>query len=451
MINPLLTTHAWAMHEPALKALVDRAEQAEAFDDDSATDASDEYQIVNGVAVMSLCGPMVKYNDIWTTMFGGSSTLDAKQNLQDALDNPNVTATLLIVDSPGGMVAGTGDLADTIANADKPVWVYISDQCASAAYWVASQADKVFCNATASVGSIGVYCVIEDTSQLYEDAGVKVHLIKAGAFKGTGVDGVPVTDDQIAEEQREVDEIYSLFVNAVASGRKMTNSQAAQLATGQMWIASKAKDLGLVDGIASLDDCFAQLSGEMMAKRNSAFSVSRAAGKADKVSQVAEEVVEDKTVEQTVETPANETTDKAEDQKVEAEKPQAESDKPEMIEVEKSKFEAVVADSVAVDEQIKKAHDQGFDEGVKDERARLASLREIAPEHPQFVLEQFAAGAERGSAAVAFAQLLQKELKEARAKISLASTEGAKAVAIGSVEGRAEKDKPRMSLIKFKK
>jgi signal peptide peptidase SppA len=450
MTNPFLTNRAWAMHAQSLKAM---AAQASAFDFDDLDQSQAEpapYEVVNGVAIMQLCGPLMKYDDIFTQMFGGSSTLSAQQNIQAALLDSKVTATLLIIDSPGGEVSGTGDLAETIANSTKPVIAYISDKCASGAYWAASQADYVFCNSTASVGSIGVYCVWEDTSQAYADAGVKVTLIKAGDFKGTGADGVPISDDQIAEEQREVNEIYEMFVDAVANGRSMTNSQAKQLATGQSWIASKAKDLGLVDGIASLDDVFGMLSGGQMAqKKMMDFAVSKASKANAKVAEEVTEKVE------TVETPV------IEDKKVEAPAIAVEPAKeeiapvvavePEMVQVAKDKFEALVADSLAIAEKIKEARAIGFEEGQKDEKARLASLKEIAPEDHEFVLEQFAAGIERGKFAVAFATRQTAKLKEALAANANAVTGGAKAVAIGSLEGRAAtKDKQPMSFINIK-
>jgi ClpP class serine protease len=84
------------------------------------------------------------------------------------------------------------------ANKKKPVTAYIEDLGASAAYWVASQAGKIYSNEPGFVGSIGTYLVVEDWSGAAEGAWAsKVHVVKAGEFKGAGYPGTPVTDAQL--------------------------------------------------------------------------------------------------------------------------------------------------------------------------------------------------------------------------------------------------------------
>jgi signal peptide peptidase SppA len=222
---------------------------------DAADDSSDD------VAVISIIGQMTKGE----SSFGGTSSVQTREAIRKAVDNEAVRAILLHIDSPGGTVAGTADLAAEVrnANAVKPVYAYIEDLGASAAYWVASQARRVYANATAEVGSIGTYAVIEDTSGVYDKAGAKVHVISTGEFKGAFADGAPVTDRQLASVQVEVDDLNEHFLNGVVEGRGITREAVNQLADGRVWIADKAQQNKLIDGIATLDDAVAALHNEV--------------------------------------------------------------------------------------------------------------------------------------------------------------------------------------------
>src|SRR5690606_31819803 len=120
--------------------------------------------------------------------FGGASTVRTRRAIRSAAADKSVSAIMLLIDSPGGSVSGTSDLADDVANAKKkkPVYAYIEDTCCSAAYWVASQCSAIYANPTAIVGSIGTYMVVADYSRMAENAGVKVHCISTGKYKGAG-------------------------------------------------------------------------------------------------------------------------------------------------------------------------------------------------------------------------------------------------------------------------
>lgn len=422
MLNPFLTSNFWAMEEASLQAI---AQQASAFNNDPSDDPESlPYEVNNGIAVMSLIGPILKYQSFYSMLFGGSSSLQAKQNLQQALDDPSVFATLIIVDSPGGEVPGTADLADVIAGATKPVWVYVSDTCCSAAYWIASQADKIFCNSTARVGSIGAYCVLLDKTKMYADAGVKATLVKAGAFKGQGADGTPVTQSQIDDQQRGIDAVYSMFVDAVAAGREMTNDAVMQIATGQVWQGQECLSLGLVDAVTTIEECFEQLSGEVMAGKISAFSVSKL-GTTARVAETAPAAVVAEVV-----TPAVEAAP--------------------AVTIAEIAPVIAVAEPARVETSVDALLASARVEAVAGERLRLAQIAEVAPDHPAFVLEQFKAGADKGTAAVAYAKVLVADLKTAKAALASGVVEpGQKALVLGSVEKR--EDKTATKFIKFRK
>jgi len=215
-------------------------------------------EVKNDIAIVTLHGTLMKHT---SSMSAGTSTVLARRQIRAAGANDNVKGLLLHIDSPGGTAAGTQDLAHDIAElaARKPVYAYCEDLTASAAYWAASQATKVFANESALVGSIGTYGVVHDLSKLAENEGIKVHVIRAGDFKGMGEPGTEVTDEQLAELQRIVNEMNDFFIRGVSKGRGMTASQVRKLADGRVHTAGPAQGLGLIDKVQSLDATFAQL------------------------------------------------------------------------------------------------------------------------------------------------------------------------------------------------
>lgn len=205
----------------------------------------------DGVALISVIGTITKYG----SSFGGVACLDLRRQVRAAAASQAIDKIVLLIDSPGGSSAGVFDLADDIAAAaqKKPVIAFIEDLGASAAYLLASQAASVYANASALVGSIGTYTVLRDTSEASRKIGVKVHVVRAGAFKGLGEPGSQVTDQQLAEVQRIVEAVNDRFLDAVARGRKMPRGRLVELADGRVHPAEEAKTLGLIDSITTLD------------------------------------------------------------------------------------------------------------------------------------------------------------------------------------------------------
>ena len=225
------------------------------------------YQVMgDGVSVIRIDGSMGKA----AGKYVDASTVAARRAVRAAVADPAVGSILLVLDSPGGYVAGTAELGDEVAAAgeQKPIVAFAEDLCASAAYWVASQADKVYANAAGFVGSIGAYGVVWDTSKQAEMNGVQVHLISTGPLKGAGADGVPVTEEMLAAWRAEVDASFAMFAAAVKRGRSMSAAAFAKVSTGGMWQASEAKDLGLIDGVRSFDAVLASMPKPRRAKTN---------------------------------------------------------------------------------------------------------------------------------------------------------------------------------------
>jgi signal peptide peptidase SppA len=200
--------------------------------------------------------------------YGGFSTVDARRQLRAMAEDEKVGAVLLHIDSPGGHVAGTKELADDVAAVDqtKPVHAYAEDMGASAAYWVASQARTVAANAMAMVGSLGTFTVLYDLSKTAEMDGVQVHVVSTGKHKGATVPGTPVTEEDLAEAQRIVDGFDAFFRQAVRDGRELGAKEASAIWTGAVWLTGEATGLGLVDRVETLDATVERTTAPLRAK-----------------------------------------------------------------------------------------------------------------------------------------------------------------------------------------
>lgn len=219
------------------------------------------------IAIVALEGSLMKQAD---SMTGGTSTVSARMAVRAAARDPDVSAILLCIDSPGGTISGTSDLADeiTAARLRKPVMAFVEDTCCSAAYWVASQCEAIYANsATARVGSIGTYTYLFDQAKQFADDGVETVVFATGELKGMGIPGSKITEAQRADMQQYIYALQESFSGAVAKGRNMPASAfdpkaTNTLATGGVWLAADAVQNGLIDGIATFDQVLTKLSAK---------------------------------------------------------------------------------------------------------------------------------------------------------------------------------------------
>jgi len=259
-------SNVWAIQVPVLQTIAAKlaAAPSEALVAKLAAPRKTAPDARVGVALIDVVGPLFKFDSWLVRWLGGTATKTIGDQIRAAAADPSVHAIMLRVDSPGGMVPGTSDLADLIAqvSATKPVHGYIEDLGASAAYWLASQCKTLACGPSAAVGSIGVYAVVADWSAAFDRAGVKVHVIRAGEFKGAGAAGTEVTKQHLAEWQRIIDRYADLLIDAVARGRRLSAGEVRGLADGRLHVGSDAKRLGLADAVESFDEAFARVAAE---------------------------------------------------------------------------------------------------------------------------------------------------------------------------------------------
>lgn len=208
-----------------------------------------------GIAFIDINGMMMQNPGFFERVFmGATDTVAIGQAIKDAGADSSVQRIALLIDSPGGTVSGTAELGDIVSQigAVKPVSAYVSDVCASAAYWVASQASAITANKTAVVGSVGVRMAMYDYSAAYEQAGVKVIPIDTGKFKSAGLPGTEVTAEQVQMYQDIIDEHFGRFADAVMAGRGMTEKQFGAVKDAQIFSATQAVGKNLIDGVNTL-------------------------------------------------------------------------------------------------------------------------------------------------------------------------------------------------------
>lgn len=177
----------------------------------------------DGVAVVAIDGPIMRKPDVIDRLlFGAVASDEIGAALREAGERADVKAVFLDIDSPGGTVAGTPELAAAVASLDKtkPVYAFTSGLMCSAAYWIASQARAIYATPSAQVGSIGVVQAVVDDSAALAAEGIKVEVFAAGKYKAIGAPGTSLTDEQRSLIQANIAETAAEFRAAVlARGR----------------------------------------------------------------------------------------------------------------------------------------------------------------------------------------------------------------------------------------
>jgi signal peptide peptidase SppA len=219
---------------------------------------------VNRVAILPLFGTIFPRANIMTDVSGATSAESFGNQFTELIQDPNVDAIILDVDSPGGQVDGIDELATKIfqARGTKPIVAIANYTMASAAYWIGSAADQVIVSPSADVGSIGVFAVHEDMSKALDREGVKMSIIKRGKYKAEGNPYEPLTEEARAAIQSRVDEIYDGFINTVARNRGVTPATVRDsFGEGRTVSARQAVELGMADRIGTLQETIDQLLG----------------------------------------------------------------------------------------------------------------------------------------------------------------------------------------------
>lgn len=209
----------------------------------------------DGFAVISIVGPLVKRAS-GSFLSGGPTTYGEIENeFMDAATDPDIKGILLDMDSPGGEVGGLFELADMIhgQRGAKPIYAVANDDCYSAAYAIASAAERIYITRAGGVGSIGVIAMHCDQSALDAGVGLKYTAIFAGARKKDFNPHEPLSEAATAALQAEIDRLYGLFSSMVARNRKLSMEQVASTEAG-LFFGQNALAAGLADFEGTLED-----------------------------------------------------------------------------------------------------------------------------------------------------------------------------------------------------
>lgn len=253
-MRPMLLDSSW-LSEWQREALSDTAHRLKAQEHGREA-APRPYERRGSVAVVPLVGMLAP--GAWVEYFGGTSTEYARSAFLHAMADPDVGAVFLRVSSGGGEVAGTDELADAIYSmrGKKPIYAHVEDVGASAALWIASQADRVTANRTAMVGSYGVVAVLMDDGELLDKVGVKLHVVSTGEYKAL-LSEVPVSEKALEYLRGLLEPAFAAFGDDLRRGRSLDAKGLARVADGRIYGAAEAMSLGLVDAVMSREEALA--------------------------------------------------------------------------------------------------------------------------------------------------------------------------------------------------
>jgi protease-4 len=218
----------------------------------------------DGVAVIPLQGTI--YSSQGTGLFAEqvATPENFKEMLDEAARDGSIKAVVIDINSPGGSVVASDEIAMAVKEFDKPTVAWVGEMGASGAYYVASSCDFIVADQASVVGSIGVISIFPEYSRLLEKIGVNFTVIKGGEYKDFTTGFRPLTDEETEMMEDMVSEIYDQFLTVVADNRNMSKSDVKSVAEGKIYSGRKAKSLGLVDEIGSRDtaiDIAAQMGG----------------------------------------------------------------------------------------------------------------------------------------------------------------------------------------------
>ncbi|WP_353286059.1 S49 family peptidase [Wolbachia endosymbiont (group A) of Philanthus triangulum] len=205
-----------------------------------------------GIAIIRIYGVLTKKTEAFDHILDMTSYENIHEEIESALGDKSIETILLDIDSPGGEVNGVFDLADFIyeSRTKKKIIAIANDDAYSAAYAIASSAEKVFVSRTSGVGSIGVIASHIDQSRFDEKQGIKYTTIFAGSRKNDLNPHEPMTSESLGSLQKEVDRLYEMFVQLIARNRGLSIEKIRSTEAG-LYFGEKAIEIGLADGVTT--------------------------------------------------------------------------------------------------------------------------------------------------------------------------------------------------------
>lgn len=190
-----------------------------------------------------------------------------KNLINKANADKSINVIVLDINSPGGTAVAADEMSYAVKNSKKPVVAWIGDLGASAAYLVASNADKIVASRNSLVGNIGAVMEFEDNSEQYKKKGTKKYVIKGGKYKDMMSDYRNMTHNESKMIQRIVDEDYDGFIEDIAKNRNLTKDYVKTIAEGKIYNGNQALKVKLIDYVGLKEDAF-QLAANLTGNPN---------------------------------------------------------------------------------------------------------------------------------------------------------------------------------------
>lgn len=218
------------------------------------------YDVANGIAIISIQGTLVQKLGTLRPYSGMTGYDGIRQNFLMALTDPAVKGIMLDIDSPGGECAGCFDLVDQIyaARGDKPIHAILGENAYSAAYALASAADRITVPRTGGVGSIGVVWMHVDWSKAISAAGINVTFLYYGDRKIDGHPEIPLSPEAKNRFQADINYMGELFIETVARNRKEGADNIRELQAAS-FTGNAGVTLRLADAVMPPDQAFREL------------------------------------------------------------------------------------------------------------------------------------------------------------------------------------------------
>lgn len=215
-------------------------------------------------AVIPVKGVIGKNLSELESLCGCCDIEDIEEMLEECERDTSINTIILDIDSPGGTSVGVPELANRVKNCSKKIISFTGSECCSAAYWIGSQASEFYATPSSTVGSIGVYIAFPDCSEAFRMEGVKMDVIKSGIYKGAGIPGTSLDDNQRRMLQEEVSDIHSDFKAAVKSVRSFVEDSSME---GQMFSGKRGAEAGLVTSLTNgFDELMASMDAQVHAQ-----------------------------------------------------------------------------------------------------------------------------------------------------------------------------------------
>ena len=206
------------------------------------------------------------YGEIKEDITGGfaqESAITSKQmtkDLQELREDDDVKAVVLRVNSPGGSAYASEQIWREVQllSKEKPVIVSMGALAASGGYYISCGANKIFAEPTTLTGSIGIFGMIPDATELLTDKlGLSFDVVKTNAHSDFGAMGRPLNESECRLMQAYINQGYELFTGRVAQGRNISQDSVKAVAEGRVWTGEQAMKIGLVDKLGNLNDAIA--------------------------------------------------------------------------------------------------------------------------------------------------------------------------------------------------